>query len=73
MQALQLPEHAAGVHVLTRGFVEAARGRNLEVHAWTINDPASMRRLLDAGVGGIMTDYPDRLLEVLGREPGRRD
>ena len=73
MQALQLPEYAAGVRVLTRGFVEAAHGRNLEVHAWTINDAADMRRLLDAGVDGVMTDYPDRLLEVVGRGPaGRR-
>lgn len=72
MQALQLPEYAAGVRVLTRGFVEAAHGRNLEVHAWTINDAADMRRLLDAGVDGIMTDYPDRLLALLGREGGGR-
>ena len=67
MQALQLPEHVGGVRVLTSGFVEAAHGRNLEVHAWTINDAADMRRLLDAGVDGIMTDYPDRLLALLGR------
>jgi glycerophosphoryl diester phosphodiesterase len=26
-----------------------------------------MRRLIDMGVDGIMTDYPDRLLRVLGR------
>lgn len=70
MQALQLPEYAGGVRVLTRGFVEAAHGRNLEVHAWTINDAADMRRLLDAGVDGIMTDYPDRLLALLGRDGG---
>jgi glycerophosphoryl diester phosphodiesterase len=69
MQALQVPENAGGMAVLTRGFVEAAHGRNLEVHAWTINDPADMRRLLDEGVDGIMTDYPDRLLALLGRAP----
>ena len=72
MQALQLPEYVAGARVLTRGFVEAAHGRNLEVHAWTINDAADMRRLLDAGVDGIMTDYPDRLLALLGRAGGGR-
>lgn len=72
MQALQLPEHVGGVRVLTRGFVEAAHGRNLEVHAWTINDAGDMRRLLDAGVDGIMTDYPDRLLALLGGGDGER-
>ena len=67
MQALQMPEHVGGVRVLTRGFVEAAHGRNLKVHAWTINNSTDMRRLLDAGVDGLMTDYPDRLLALLGR------
>ncbi len=67
MQALQVPEQAGGIRVLTRYFVEAAHGRNLRVHAWTVNSESDMRRLLDAGVDGIMTDYPDRLLKVMGR------
>ncbi|HEV2707676.1 MAG TPA: glycerophosphodiester phosphodiesterase [Pyrinomonadaceae bacterium] len=67
MSALQVPEYAGGVQVLTRGFVEAAHRRGLEVHAWTINDAGDMRRLLDVGVDGIITDYPDRLLQLLGR------
>lgn len=67
MQALQVPEYAAGLRVLSRGFVESARGRNLRVHAWTVNSEADMRRLVEMGVDGIMTDYPDRLLKVLGR------
>jgi glycerophosphoryl diester phosphodiesterase len=67
VQALQVPERFGGVRVLTRDFVEAARGRNLKVHAWTINDPAEMRRLIEVGVDGIMTDHPDRLLELLNR------
>ena len=67
MQALQIPERAGGVRVLTAEFVAAARERNLQVHAWTINDEAAMRRLIEAGVDGIMTDYPDRLLALAGR------
>jgi len=67
MQALQVPEQAGAVHVVTRDFVEAAHGRNLRVHAWTINSEQEMRRLLDMGVDGIMTDYPDRLLRVVGQ------
>ena len=67
MQALQVPEYAGGLRVLTRDFVEAAHGRNLRVHAWTVNAEGDMRRLVGMGVDGIMTDYPDRLLKVLGR------
>lgn len=67
MQAMQVPEYAGGLHVLTAGFVEAAHRRNLEVHAWTVNDEEAMRRLLALGVDGIMTDYPDRLMALVGR------
>ncbi|HEX8352845.1 MAG TPA: glycerophosphodiester phosphodiesterase [Pyrinomonadaceae bacterium] len=71
MQALQVPESAGGVRVLTADFVAAAHARNLRVHAWTVNDEGDMRRLLGLGVDGVMTDYPDRLLKVLGR-PDKR-
>ncbi|MEO8073435.1 MAG: glycerophosphodiester phosphodiesterase [Acidobacteriota bacterium] len=65
MQALQIPEQIGGIPIVTKDFVEAAHKRNLKVHVWTINDPADMRRLLEMGVDGIMTDYPDRLLNLL--------
>lgn len=67
MQALQVPEYIGGLRVLTRGVVEAAHSRNLEVHAWTVNETQDMRRLIDIGVDGLMTDYPDRLMKLLGR------
>jgi glycerophosphoryl diester phosphodiesterase len=66
-EALQLPEYQSGLHVLTPRLVDAAHRRNLQVHAWTINETEDMQRLLDLGVDGIITDYPDRLLAVLGR------
>jgi glycerophosphoryl diester phosphodiesterase len=37
------------------------------VHAWTVNDETRMSGLVELGVDGIMTDYPDRLLTMLGR------
>jgi len=67
MQALQVPENLGGLQIVSKEFVEAAHRRNLKVHVWTVNDTADMQRLLDAGVDGIMTDYPDRLLKLLGR------
>ena len=66
-KALQVPESMMGVRVLTRSLVESARARQLQVHAWTVNEAEDMRRLKELGVDGIMTDYPDRLLAVLGR------
>ncbi len=67
MQALQVPERAGSLLVLSAEFVAAAHARNLRVHAWTVNSEDDMRRLLALGVDGVMTDYPDRLLKVLGR------
>jgi glycerophosphoryl diester phosphodiesterase len=66
-QAVQVPEYRSGLHVITKRFVRAAHNRDLEVHAWTINEVADMERLLEIGVDGIITDYPDRLLALLGR------
>jgi glycerophosphoryl diester phosphodiesterase len=66
--AVQVPEYRSGLHVLTPRFVDAVHQRNLQVHAWTINDEDDMQRLNDLGLDGIITDYPDRLMKLLGRE-----
>jgi hypothetical protein len=49
----------------TRAMVEEAHAVGMKVVPWTIDDPATMRKLIDDGVDGIITDYPDRLREVL--------
>lgn len=65
--ALQVPEYYDNLHVLTPGFIRRAHGRNLEVHAWTINETIDMQRMLELGVDGIITDFPDILIELLSR------
>ncbi|MDQ3041173.1 MAG: glycerophosphodiester phosphodiesterase, partial [Acidobacteriota bacterium] len=69
MQALQVPENLGGLQVVSKEFVETAHRRNLKVHVWTINETAAMQRLIELGVDGIMTDYPDKLLALLNRAP----
>lgn len=67
-QALQVPENYGSLRVINARFLEAAHARNMKVHVWTVNDVVSMKRLLQLGVDGIMTDYPDRLLELLKKQ-----
>ncbi len=45
--------------------VNEAHDLGLQVKVWTVNRPADMRALMDLGVDGIITDYPDRLLKVM--------
>ena len=54
---------------LTQALLKEARDLGLQVIPWTINEPADQRRLLDWGVDGIITDYPDQLRELM-RERG---
>ncbi|HXV63685.1 MAG TPA: glycerophosphodiester phosphodiesterase [Vicinamibacteria bacterium] len=63
----QVPEFFGDIHVIDASFLEWARRSNVRVQAWTVNDAKDMERLLKMGVSGILTDYPDRLLELLGR------
>ncbi len=67
-QAFQVPVTQYGLPVITKAFVAAAHERNVRVDAWTIDDPAEMRRLIDLGVDGIISDRPDLLMQVVGRK-----
>ena len=51
--------------LVTPDLVKKAHEAGLQVVTWTINEPEQMRRLIAAGVDGIMSDYPDRLASVL--------
>ena len=52
-------------------MVQEAHQRDLKVIPWTTDDPDTIRALLDIGVDGIITDYPDRLRAIMA-ERGMR-
>jgi glycerophosphoryl diester phosphodiesterase len=62
--AAQVPPRTGPVRVVDRRFIHYAHQLGLQVHVWTIDDPAEIRRLLDLGVDGIMTDHIDVLRDV---------
>jgi glycerophosphoryl diester phosphodiesterase len=65
IHALQIPEKANGMTFVTEELVDRYHRAGLEVHVWTVNDEATMRRLLALGVDGIVTDRADVALGVV--------
>lgn len=63
--AFQIPERYGDRQIINPRFIRAAHAHNMEVHVWTVDEVEDMRRLLDWGVDGIMSDYPDRLIDLL--------
>ncbi|MFD3925263.1 glycerophosphodiester phosphodiesterase [Streptomyces sp. NPDC058614] len=53
------------VPYVTAKMVDEAHRLGLKVIPWTIDDPATMNKLIDDGVDGLITDYPDRLRALL--------
>lgn len=81
---LRLADHASVAHLVKAAggaiwsplhtnldlpTLRQAQALGLKVIPWTVNQPADMARLIDWGVDGLITDYPDRARAVL-RERG---
>lgn len=62
--AVQVPPRLGRLTVVDHRFLSLAHRMGLQVHVWTIDDPAEMERLLDLGVDGIMTDRLTVLRDV---------
>lgn len=61
--------HAYSLHPYFKSIEDnhfaSLQGRGLAVYAWTVNDADDMRRLIELGIHGIITDYPGRLHHLL--------
>lgn len=50
--------------ITTRDNVKLSHEAGLKVNVWTVNDLKSIQRMKDFGVDGIISDFPDLLLEI---------
>jgi hypothetical protein len=50
---------------VTPEMVEEVQKRGISLWAWTVNEEEEINRVVAAGVNGMISDYPDRLLVVL--------
>ncbi len=48
-----------------RAYIDEAHARGFVVVPWTVNNPDHMNALIDAGIDGIITDYPTTLAGIL--------
>ena len=48
--------------IVTPGMVEAIHSAGLRVRVWTVNEPADMKRMIDAGIDTVITDVPEAFL-----------
>jgi glycerophosphoryl diester phosphodiesterase len=72
VDAVQLPVKVAGASIVTERAIRSFHEAGVEVHIWTIDEPAEMIRLLDAGVDGIVTDRADLALPIVAERRPRR-
>jgi glycerophosphoryl diester phosphodiesterase len=69
--AFAVPVRWHGTQIVSGPFIEAAHRFEREVFVWTVNEVDEMERLLDLGVDGLISDFPERLAPVVKRRRGQ--
>jgi glycerophosphoryl diester phosphodiesterase len=77
VKAVPADLYSPSVRLVTRATVEAVHRAGIPIVPWTVDDPPQMERLIELGIGslrgdGIITNYPDRLIQVLRAKGLRR-
>ena len=63
----QPPFRIDGRELVDADSLAWAHDHGVAILTWVVNDEADMQKLIDLGVDGIYTSYPERLLRLLGR------
>ena len=52
--------------LINEKLVDEAHARDLKVYVYTVNEPKEIQHMMTLGVDGVFSDYPDRVLNVMG-------
>jgi len=63
-QTYQVPERAEAARIVSPRFIRHAHAAGFKVQVWTVDDEADMRRLLEWGVDGLISNRPDVAVRV---------
>lgn len=65
VDVFQIPEKYGVFALDIPSFIQFLRDLNIPVHYWTINDPLAMKKLVNIGARGIVTDRPDLAVKIV--------
>lgn len=58
-------------HMLTKEETNDLKAHNIAINTWTVNEPEDIQHMIDLEVDGIISNYPDRVAELLKQSPLR--
>jgi glycerophosphoryl diester phosphodiesterase len=65
LQSLQAQTYHPQAQNVRSECIANLRGYGFAVNVWTVNEKGEMRQLIEAGVSGLITDFPQRLRQLL--------
>jgi len=60
--------YSPSYNLINKNVLNFCKQNGVDLIPWTVNKPADMKRLINMGVDGIITDYPNLLLDLINEK-----